>query len=535
MAPPPAPAPFPPLVGGRLVVATIALSLATFMNVLDTTIANVALTSIAGDLGVSPSQGTWVITSFGVANAIAVPLTGWLSQRLGVLRLFIASVLLFTLASLLCALAGSLEVLLVCRALQGMVAGPMIPLSQALLLQSYPKAKAGTAIAMWSMTTTVAPVMGPVLGGWLTDNLSWPWIFYINVPFGLISAWLTWLALRGRDTPARKLSVDYVGLILLVIWVGATQIMLDKGKELDWFNSSQIVCLSIVAVVAFTFFLIWELTEARPIVDLTLFRGRNFTAGTIAITLGYAVFFGNIVLIPMWLQRFMGYTATWAGLVTAPVGFFALMLSPLVGRLMDRIDPRVFATVSFLVFAACGFWRSGFSADVDPGTIALTHLLQGIALATFFIPLTAIILSGLEPQRVPAASGLYNFMRIMAGSFAASVWTTLWEDGAARHHAYLTESVTAGTAAVGDTLSTIQGLGTTTLQASAMLDQEVTRQAYILSAIDLFQLTGGLFVALIVLIWLAKPRRSARTGTATPPPAARVDAAGRPQPASPPS
>jgi DHA2 family multidrug resistance protein len=212
----------------------------------------------------------------------------------------------------------------------------------------------------------------------------------------------------------------------------------------------------------------------------------------------------------------MGYTATWAGLVTAPVGFFALLLSPLVGRLMDRIDPRVFATVSFLVFAACGFWRSGFTPDVDPGSIAATHLLQGIAMATFFIPLTAIILSGMEPQRVPAASGLYNFMRIMAGSFAASTWTTVWEDGATRHHAYLTESVTAGTAAVGATLETIQGLGTSVLQSYAMLDQEVTRQAYVLSAVDLFQLSGGLFLALIVLIWFAHPRRPATGPGGTP-------------------
>jgi DHA2 family multidrug resistance protein len=263
----------------------------------------------------------------------------------------------------------------------------------------------------------------------------------------------------------------------------------------------------VVAVVGFTFFLIWELTEERPIVDLTLFRGRNFTVGTIAITLGYAVFFGNVVLIPMWLQRFMGYTATWAGLVTAPVGLFALLLSPVVGRLMGRVDPRVFATVAFLVFAACGLWRAGFSPDVDARLIAATHLLQGIAMATFFIPLTAIILSGLEQQRVPAASGLYNFTRIMAGSFAASVWTTWWEDGAARHHAYLTESITSGSAAVGQTLRTVQGLGADPLQAYAMLDQEVTRQAYMLSAIDLFELSAGLFVVLVLLIWLAHPAR----------------------------
>ena len=504
MAQPPSIA-YPPLVGGRLVVATIGLSLATFMNVLDTTIANVALTNIAGDLGVSPSQSTWVITSFGAANAIAVPLTGWLSQRLGQLRLFLSSVVLFTLASLLCGLAGSLTMLLVCRAAQGLVAGPMIPLSQALLLQSYPKEKAGMAIAMWAMTTTVAPVMGPLLGGWLTDNASWPWIFYINVPVGIGAAWATWLALRGRESVTRKLSVDVVGLALLVIWVGGAQILLDKGQELDWFNSSEIVAMAVVVVVTFTFFLIWELTEPRPIVDLTLFRIRNFTAGTIAITLGYAVFFGNLVLIPLWLQRFMGYTATWAGLVTAPIGLLALLLSPIVGKLMGRVDPRWFATLAFLVFALCGLWRAGFTTDVDSRTIAATHLLQGVAMATFFIPLNVIILSKVEPQRVPAASGLFNFMRIMAGSFAASVWTTWWEDGAIRHHAYLTESVAAGSPVTGLAVDTLQSLAPGASQATALLDQEVTQQAFMLAANDLFGLSALLFVVLIGLIWLARP------------------------------
>ncbi len=501
-------APHPPLAGGRLVLATVALSLATFMNVLDTTIANVSLTTIAGDLGVSPSQGTWVITSFGVSNAVAVPLTGWLTRRVGQLRLFISSVALFSIASLLCGLANSLEVLLVFRAVQGLVAGPMIPLSQALLLQAYPKQKAGMAIAMWSMTTTIAPVMGPVLGGWLTDNYSWPWIFYINVPLGLAAAWLTWAVLKGRESPTAKPPIDYIGLSLLVIWVGATQILLDKGKELDWFGSPMIIGLAVVVGIAFTFFLIWELTESHPIVDLTLFTHRNFTAGTLAITLGYAAFFGNLVLIPMWLQRFMGYTATWAGLVTAPVGVFAILLSPVIGRLMGKVDPRLFATLAFLVFAACGFWRSGFSPDVDARTIALTHLLQGIAMATFFIPLTTIIISDIEPQRIPSASGLYNFMRIMGGSFAASVWTTLWEDGATRHHAYLVENVTPGAPATQHALAGVRGLGVSAEQARGMIDHQVNTQAFLISANDMFFLSGVIFIGLIGVIWLS--RRSQR-------------------------
>src|SRR5215469_9974779 len=235
-ASPGAPAAPPPLTGAKLALGAVALSLATFMNVLDTSIANVSLPSIAGDLGVSPDQGTWVITSFAVANAISLPLTGWLTRRFGQVRLFIASVALFVVASFLCALAPSLALLILFRVLQGAVAGPMIPLSQSLLLSSYPRNRAGSALAMWAMTTLVAPVVGPVLGGWITDNISWPWIFYINVPVGIAAAFATWGIYHKRETPTAKVPVDGVGLGLLVIWVGAMQVLLDRGKDLDWFN-----------------------------------------------------------------------------------------------------------------------------------------------------------------------------------------------------------------------------------------------------------------------------------------------------------
>src|SRR3954449_7475057 len=230
-----------PLQGTALTIGTIALSLATFMNVLDTSIANVSIPAISGDLGVSPDQGTWVITSFGVANAISLPLTGWLTRTFGQVKLFIWSVTLFTIASFLCALAPSLELLILFRVLQGAVAGPMMPLSQALLLSSYPKAKAGAALGMWSITTLVAPVVGPLLGGWITDNISWPWIFYINVPVGIAAAFVTWTIYRKRETATLKLPIDKVGLFLLVLWVGALQVLLDKGKDLDWFGSGQII------------------------------------------------------------------------------------------------------------------------------------------------------------------------------------------------------------------------------------------------------------------------------------------------------
>src|SRR4051812_42788562 len=295
----------PPLTGGALALGTIALSLATFMNVLDTSIANVSLPAIAGDLGVSPDQGTWVITSFGVANAIALPLTGWLTQRYGQVRLFVASTLLFVVASLLCAVAPTIGVLIAFRILQGAVAGPMIPLSQSLLLASYPKEKAGSALGIWSVTTLVAPVVGPLLGGWITDNISWPWIFYINVPVGLAAAGATWAIYAKRETPTRTLPIDSVGLGLLVLWVGALQVMLDKGKDLDWFHSGTIVMLAIVAALGFALFIVWELTDEHPVVDLRLFGRRNFAMGTLAISLGYFAYFGNVVLLPLWLQQYM--------------------------------------------------------------------------------------------------------------------------------------------------------------------------------------------------------------------------------------
>lgn len=502
------PAPLPPLTGGRLILATLGLSLATFMNVLDTTIANVSIPAISGDVGVSPTQGTWVITSFAVANAIAVPLTGWLTQRFGQVRLFIASVLLFVLASLLCGLATNLEMLIAFRIMQGLVAGPMVPLSQALLLQSFPRAKAGMALAMWGMTATAAPVFGPVLGGLLTDNYTWPWIFYINIPVGLFAAWLTWQVLKDRESPARKLPIDFIGLALLMVWVGALQTLLDRGRELDWFNSDEIVILGVVSLITFSFFLVWELTDRHPIIDLRLFQRRNFTVGTVSLALGYGVFFGNVVLMPLWLQQFMGYTATWAGLVTAPVGIVAMLSAPVVGKLLQRHDPRILACLAFFVFALVSFMRAGFDLGVDTWPLVQTQLIQGLAMATFFTPLTAITLSGLAPDRIAAASGLANFLRIMLGAIGSSVWTTLWDRRASVHHAHLAENINAYSDTANAALADLQSRGFSSGQAYGYLEMEVNRQAFMLSAVDLFWLSGILFIGLSGIIWLTRRSRA---------------------------
>ena len=499
----------PPLTGLPLITGTIALSAATFMVVLDTSIANVSIPAIAGDMGVSTSQGTWVITSFAVANAIAVPLTGWLTQRFGQVKLFALATLLFVLASWACGLAPNLETLIVLRVVQGLVAGPLIPLSQTLLLASYPRAKAGTALAMWSMTTLVAPVAGPLLGGYITDNISWPWIFYINIPIGLLAVYVTWTIYRARESITRKLPIDAVGLGLLVVWIAALQIMLDKGKELDWFASTQIVVLAIVAVIGFVIFLIWELTEDHPVVDLRLFAGRNFTIGAVSMSIAYGVFFGSVVLLPLWLQTQMGYTATEAGFVLAPVGILAVLLSPVVGRMIGNTDPRAIASLAFLLFALVSFMRARFNVQVDMATLMLPTIVQGAAVAFFFIPLVSITLSGLPPDKIASASGLSNFVRITAGAFGTSISTTLWEDRATMHHAHLTEAINAGNLAATQTLDNLQASGMSAAQALASLDRMINAQAYVLSADDIFYASAIIFLLLLPLIWIARRYKNA--------------------------
>jgi len=505
---------YPPLTGATLLWGTFALALATFMIVLDSSIANVSIPAIAGDLGVSPSQGTWVITSFAVSNAISIPLTGWLTQRFGQVRLFITSILLFVLASWLCGFAPNIESLIAFRVFQGAATGPIIPLSQSLLLASYPKAKAGSALALWAMTTLVAPVMGPLLGGWITDHINWSWIFYINIPVGFVAAGITWNIYQKRESVVHKLPIDKVGLFLLVVWVGALQIMMDKGKELDWFESTQIIVLGIVAVVGFALFLAWELTDEHPVVDLHLFNSRNFWTGTVSLSLAYGVFFGNVVLLPLWLQQYMGYTATQAGMVLAPVGIMAIILSPLVGKNVSRVDPRWMSTFSFLVFALVLWMRSRFNTDADMTTILIPTFVQGIAMAFFFIPLVSLTLSGLPQSKMPSASGLSNFARITAGAIGTSVTTTLWEHRAAMHHAHLTEGINPANLPAMQTLTNLQGVGMNQEQSLALINRAIDQQAFMMSANDIFFASSMVFFVLLAVVWMARPVRAAAAAPA---------------------
>ena len=502
---------FKPLQGGALAMLTLVLSLATFMLVLDSTIANVAIPTIAGDLGASSSQGTWVITSFGVANAISIPITGWLAKRFGEVRLFLISTLLFVLASWLCGISHSLEMLIVFRVLQGAVAGPIIPLSQSLLLNNYPPEKRGMALAFWSMTIVVAPICGPILGGWISDNIHWGWIFFINVPIGLAVVLISWKILEGRESRISHQPVNTIGLILLALGVGALQLMLDQGRELDWFNSTEIVVLTIIAAVGLIALIIWELTDDNPVVDVSLFKSRNFTVGCVSTSLAFLVYSGTVVLIPLLLQQVYNYTATWAGLAAAPVGLLPILLAPIIGKFGNKIDMRILITISFMVYALTFYWRAvTFEPEMTFMDVALPQFVQGLAVACFFMPLTTITLSGLTPEKMASASSLFNFLRTLAGSIGTSLTTFIWYNREAVHHTQLTEVINPYNPISQQFFQTMGSFGLSEEQTASYIARQITAQGFIIGANEIFLVSAITFISLVVLIWFAKPPFSSK-------------------------
>jgi DHA2 family multidrug resistance protein len=491
-------------------LTTVGLSLATFMQVLDTTIANVSLPTIAGNLGASADQATWVITSFAVSNAIALPLTGWLTRRFGEVKLFMGATLLFCLASFLCGIAQSMTMLIFFRAIQGAVAGPMYPVTQSLLLSIYPPEKRGQALALLVMVTIVAPICGPILGGWITDSYSWPWIFFINVPIGIFAAFVVFSQMRARVEQLQRPKMDYVGLITLIIGVGALQIVLDKGNDEDWFESNFIILTSIVSAVGLAIFLIWELTDKEPIVNLRLFAHRNFSTGTLAMTLGYAAFFSINVLVPQWLQRYLGYTSTWAGFAAAPIGILPVLLTPFVGRYIGKFDLRMVASLAFFIMGMTSFFRSSFYLDIDFYHVAMAQFVQGLGVAVFFMPITQIMLSDLQPNQIASGTGLATFVRTLGASFSASITNFMWQHRAIIHHAQLTEHLTPYDT---DTQAAIATLGQGDNRvAYRTLERLIDSQSYQLSFNELFHALGFVFLALVVVIWLAKPPFGAKGG-----------------------
>jgi DHA2 family multidrug resistance protein len=509
---PPARAEYPPLHGLPLLFLTAAIATASFMEILDMTIVNVSVPAISGSLGVSSSEGTWVVSSYMLAAAFMQPLTGWISRRFGEVRTFVSSVLLFMVFSAICGLATSLPMLVVSRLMQGFVSGPMMSVAQAILLRNYPIERRGMAIALWAMVIVIAPICGPILGGWITDNLSWPWLFYINLPVGTFCAIACWTILRKRESVIVKSPIDITGLILLIVGVGSLQFMLDNGNDKDWFNSPVIVTAAILSLVSLVFFVPWELTDKHPVVDLTLFKRRNFRVATIMLCLGYFGMMGVNILFPLWLQTTLGYTATHAGLAVAPMGLLALVMSPVVGKNMNRMNLRLAVSFAFLVFGAAVLWTSTLNADATFMQFATPRFLQGLGIAFFFLPLNTILLSEVRGDQLTNATGLSNFCRTMAGSIATAVTIWMWNRRTDLHHAVLTEHVRDSANGWTSYQSQLDAIGIQGAHAFQYIDGIIAQQASTLGVNDVFVALGLMYFVITPLVWFAKPPFTFKSG-----------------------
>ena len=496
---------YSPLFGPKLALLTFALAISSFMEILDMTIVNVSIPSIAGSLAVSPSEGTWAISSYMLAAAVMQPLTGWIGRRFGEVRTFVTSVLLFVLFSALCGLATSMPMLIVGRLIQGLVSGPMMSLTQALLLRNYPPNRRGLALGLWAMTVIVAPICGPIMGGWITDNLSWPWLFFINIPVGLLSAFATWSILRHRESTIVNQPIDAWGMALLVVGVGSLQFALDNGNEKDWLSSPEIVVAFCTSIVALTFLVVWEIGDKHPVVDLHLFARRNFWVGCVALSTAYFCFMGANVVFPLWLQTTLGYTSTWSGFALAPTGVLAVFLAPIIGRNLHRLNLRLTATVAFVILGANFYWVSGLNETASYQQLALPRLWQGLGMPMFFLPINQIIMSGVAPAELAAAAGLSNFIRTISGSISTAVCVYLWNSRADVHHAILSEHIrngSPGLALAHSQLAVHHIVGT---RAYAYVDQLATQQAMTWAARDLYWILALTILAMTPLIWLSKP------------------------------
>ncbi len=492
-----------PLTGGRLLIAALAIGTGNFLVVLDSTIANVSVPTIAGSLGVSVSQGSWVITSYAVAEAITVPLTGWLSRRFGAMRVFLVCYFAFAAISVLCGLSQSIGSLIGGRVLLGLVGGPIMPLSQMLLMRIFPPRQATVASVIWAMTTLIGPIAGPILGGIICDGIGWQWIFFIKVPIALVGGALVLFTTMGLPDPTAKARIDKIGLALLVLWVGALQIMLDEGRNHDWFASTEIKLLAAVAAVGFVAFVIYELTEAQPIVDLRIFRHRGFTASSVTFACGFGAFFAAIVILPLWLQQNMGYTATWAGYATGIMGLLAILSAPIVGKATEKYDPRAILSIGILGLGAMTAWRMSFNSDVTFAQMAWPTLFTGPFMVMFFVPVTGLAIASVRPEEQANAAGLSNFMRTLAGAFATSLVQTGWANSARVNQTELVSAMQNSDRVIAGMVES----GSSPEVAVASLSRIVEHQSVLLATLDMFAVITVVFVFAAMLPWLApKPK-----------------------------
>ena len=484
-----------------LLLTAIAITAANFMNVLDTTIAVVSLPAISGSLGATPSQGAWVLTSYTVCLAIILPMSPWISRRYGEIRTFVTSVLLFSLTSALCGLATNFETLILFRALQGLTSGLIVPLSQTLVLRVYPPEKAGFAIGLWSVTSTTAPVLGPLIGGFVTDNFGWPWIFYINIPLGLVTAALIWVSMSHTDKKADKIPVDATGMLLLAIGVVMLQLVLDKGHELDWLASPTIRLLLNVAVIAAIGFYVWERQEKHTIIDYSLFRYPVCVMSSLIACIFHITYFGSMIPYPIWMQSVLGYTATWSGLVMAGTSVLPVFGMMIIGKNMAKWNLR------YLMIAGCvfGIWGIYLQAGCTPETtfnaMLEARIMVGVGFTLLWPPLMGITLSAVPPDKTNSAASFFNFFRIFSTSVGIAFGITLWQTRTVFHRQHLIEDLNPLDQGKGGAFTPLQDLvGGSEAMMWGIAEKLVDVQSLTLGLADTFTLLALMIVPIILLV-----------------------------------
>lgn len=491
----------------------VSVMLATFMEVLDTSVANVSLPHIAGNLSATTEEATWVLTSYLVSNAIILPATGWLSSFFGRKRFLIVCIIIFTLASALCGMATSLGMIIVARILQGVGGGALQPIAQAILLESFPQERRGVAMSVFGLGVVTAPIIGPTLGGWITDNYSWRWIFYINIPVGVLAILMTTLFVE--DPPYVKAQkapkIDYIGFGLMAVGLGALQIVLDKGQQEDWFESAFITRLALLSLFSLVAFVIWELKTDHPIVDLHVFANRNFAVGTLLITSTGIVLFGTIALLPLFLQTLLGYSAIESGLTVSPRGFGSIAAMLIVGRLVGKIDGRLLIMFGFSVLAYATYMLAGLNLEIASTNVTLPNIIGGFALGFVFVPMTTLSISTLPNEQIGNATGVYNLMRNLGGSIGIALVTTLLSRSAQVHQAIMVSHLTPYDLTYQEKLrqltSTITAHGDPSLalqQAYGTIYLTLIKQASLMAYIDNFRLLAFLCLLCIPATLLFK-------------------------------
>ncbi|MDR3738526.1 MAG: DHA2 family efflux MFS transporter permease subunit [Terracidiphilus sp.] len=498
----------------------ISVILPMFMEVLDTTIANVALNNIAGSMSASYSQATWVLTSYLISNAVVLPITAWLGNRFQRKRFLLFCIFLFTASSLMCGLSVNLPMLLVMRVIQGIGGGAMAPISQAILMESFPPRKQGTAQALFGLGVVVAPVVGPMLGGWLTDNYSWRWIFYINIPIGLVAMWA--IQQTVEDPPWVSKSnpgpLDVFGLVALSLWLGCQEVALDKGQEDDWLGSNFIRTMIVLAIVGFAIFVVRELKAEKPMVDLRIFSIRNLSVGTALIFLSSVLIYGLGLLTPQFLQQLLGYTSLWAGIATAPLGLGAVVSMVIVGILVQKVDARAVAVFGLLLFAAAAFMLSRLTLVISPWTVFWPQVLAGSAMGFLFVTANVAATAPLRLDQIGTATGCMNLMRNVGGSVGIAVVSTFVARRSQVHQTMLCAHLDSGSPWLGQSLHSpmrlvlghMAGPANSMGAALGLVYRALVQQAYLLAFGDVYRGLSALALLSIALVFALRKIHTAK-------------------------